>query len=138
MAWNNISTLGTDLAIDFETLNDIVENLVYLKSIIPDVRVKTNNSFTASSESGSDMKIQTSTTPIAAFTGRKTIWIPFVQNHNGKYTPTVVATAFSNYAMYCQVTKVQANGFFVTLTPVSKKKIAGVKVNWIAVTQVGS
>jgi hypothetical protein len=138
MTWNNISTLGTDLNIDFETLNDIIENLVHLKSIIPDVYFLNGKSYRANSESGAQMKIQTSCTSIASVTGKQSFWIPFASTHNGKYTPTVVATAFSNYTMYCQVTKVQSNGFYVTLTPTSKKKITGVKVNWIAITQLGS
>lgn len=137
MAWNNIQTLGNGSTLDFEIFNDIIENLNYLKSIIPDVRVRTSNGYEANSETGSQMKIQTGSTPIATFTGRKTIYIPFVTGHNGKYVPSVVATVHSGYNMNCQLTKVEAKGFYVTLTPVSKKAISGVRLNWIAITQLG-
>jgi hypothetical protein len=138
MPWNDISPLINGTSLDLEIINDLVENSVYLKSIVPDVYVRTNNSFKANSEAGAQMKIQCSSTAIKGFTGRQTFYIPFIISHNGKYVPPVVATVFSSQNMYCQVTKVDNKGFWVTLSPVSKKKITGVKVNWVAVTQVGT
>lgn len=137
MAFKDLSTLGNSQFIDFEVLNDLAENDLYLKSIIPDVYVKTNNANRANSETGSQMKIQGSSVPIAPFTGRHTIFIPFPRAHNGKYIPPVTATAMSTYNMYCQITKIQNTGFYVTLTPATKKKVSGVRVNWIALTQTG-
>ena len=138
MGFKDISTLGNSQFIDFEILNDLAENDLYLKSIIPDVYVKTNNTARANSEAGSQMKIQGSSVPIAPFTGRHTIFIPFIKSHNGKYIPPVTATVFSTYNMNCQITKIKPNGFYVTLTPTTKKKVSGVRVNWIALTQIGS
>lgn len=137
MPFKDISTLGNSNLMDFEVINDISENLLYLKSIIPDVYVKTNNTARANSETGSQMKIQGSSTPIAAFTGRHTIFIPFARAHNGKYTPPVTATVVSGHNMFCQITSIKPNGFYVTLTPTTKKKVSGVRVNWIALTQTG-
>lgn len=137
MGFKDIPTLGNSQFIDFEILNDLAENDLYLKNIIPDVYVKTNNTAKANSEGGSQMKIQGSSVPIAPFTGRHTVFIPFIKAHNGRYTPPVTATAMSTQNMYCQITKIITKGFYVTLTPSTKKKVSGVRVNWIALTQIG-
>jgi hypothetical protein len=139
MPYNALQPITEGGGIDLEFLNQLAENDQYLKDIIPDVLINSYITGTeVNSEKGTQIKIQGGSTPLAAFTGTYNLSIPFLVAHTGAWNAVVVATVTGSVPTQIMVTGTASKNFSVRLVPSITGRISGMRLNWIAITQVAA
>lgn len=139
MGYTALQPLTEGSSLDLEFLNNLAANDEYLKSIIPDVNVRTYiTGLSANSEEGAQMKIMGASVPLGTITGPININLPMTYSHTAPWPPIITATCVSSVDIGIVVISWTPKTFMVRLTPSVTGPIKGARINWVGIAQVAS
>ena len=137
MAWIPLNSLSNSDIIDFDIIDQMINNLNYLRAAVPEIWVRNpaNKIVTASGDTDVRLRIQAGVTPVPTFNGSFTLPINLIKPNTGTADYPIQLTLHSNADIRVSVSSQNNKQFMVRFIPVSKAAMRGVRVHWQAITR---
>lgn len=137
MAWVPLNSLSNSDIIDFDVLDQMINNLNYLRAAVPEIHVKHTNGTVVSASGDTDvrLRIQSGVVPVPTFKGSYVMTVNLIKPNVGTADYPIQLTLHSNADIRVSVSTQNNKQFMVRFIPVSKAAMRGVRVHWQAITQ---
>jgi len=132
--FKSIAPLASGGFVDYEVINDLIENDNALKAMATGIVMQQGNQI-MSGDSGDKFRIQSGIFNVPTFKGNIMQVIKFPVAHTAKWTPIVIFTPLANANITVSHARVPvATSFAVRILSPSKQQMRGIKIFWVAIT----
>ncbi len=137
MAWVDLSTLANSEFIDFDVIDKMIDNMIFLRGAIPEIHQRNSAGKVTSSDGTTNirMRIQTGHTNVPSFKGTHLVKIPLIKANTGNADYPIQVTLKCNADIRAMVSSQNNKEFTVRLIPTSKAAMRGVGIFWTATTR---
>lgn len=137
MAWVDLATLANSEYIDFDVIDKMIDNMIFLRAAIPEIHQRNSAGKVTFADGTTNvrMRIQTGHTNVPSFKGAYVIKIPLIKANTGNADYPIQVTLKSNADIRAMVSSQNNKEFSVRLIPTSKAAMRGVGIFWTAITK---
>jgi len=137
MAWIQLRSLSNADFVDFDVIDQMINNIYFLRAAIPEIHVRKPDGTTLYADGNTDtrLRIQSGVLNLNGFTGNKVFTVKLIKPHTGTADYPILLTLATNVDIRVSISSQNNKEFNVRVIPTGKSAMRGVKINWMAVTK---